>query len=217
MNGDFIGAASGLQRAIQEVKRTRDRNLDRLQTTRATDFNPAVEFANEADVIDAVMPTVMFTDKLGASICLEHTKLAHVRTEIDLSGLELEFKFQVPDFQILNANLHGATAPEASPARTTPLACKRMRRKGFGGSMGEPKRHPYSWRETLLRTDYKDKGLRQAVSNGKGLRAHGGKVPDNNGFGNAVMRALAVGMDEVLDESEAAFKGGGSVAKSSLD
>jgi len=42
-------------------------------------------------------------------------------------------------------------------------------------------------------------------------------VLHDDGFGDAVMHALAVDVDEVLDESEAAFEGRGSVAESTLD
>ena len=40
---------------------------------------------------------------------------------------------------------------------------------------------------------------------------------DDDGFGEAVLGAAAVGVDEELDESEAAFEGGGAVAEGSFD
>jgi hypothetical protein len=40
---------------------------------------------------------------------------------------------------------------------------------------------------------------------------------DDDGFSQAVLGAAAVGVDDVLDESEAAFKCGGAVAEGSLD
>ena len=56
-------------------------------------------------------------------------------------------------------------APEAQPAITNRFAAKRMKRKELVSSNREPQQHPYSWRETLLRTDYKDTGAGRAVSN----------------------------------------------------
>jgi hypothetical protein len=59
-------------------------------------------------------------------------------------------------------------APEAQPCRLIALT-------SFGYAnetqaigqlkIGELRLDPYSWRETLLRTDYKDKGAGRAVSN----------------------------------------------------
>jgi hypothetical protein len=68
----------------------------------------------------------------------------------------------------LNANFHDAThAPEAQPSRLerNRFACKRMRRKEFASSNHEPNLLPHSWRETLLRTDYKNNDPPRAVSN----------------------------------------------------
>ncbi len=42
---------------------------------------------------------------------------------------------------------------------------KRLRRKEFVSSNHKPYQHPYSRRETLLRTDYKDTGAPSALSN----------------------------------------------------
>ena len=37
-------------------------------------------------------------------------------------------------------------------------------------------------------------------------------IEDDDGFGEAIVGALMVGIEEVLEEAEAAFEGGGSVA-----
>jgi len=40
---------------------------------------------------------------------------------------------------------------------------------------------------------------------------------DDDGFGETVLGAAAVGVDEELDEAKAAFERGGAVAQGSLD
>ena len=42
-------------------------------------------------------------------------------------------------------------------------------------------------------------------------------VENDDGFGEAIVGALVVGVEEVLDEAEAAFEGGGAVAEGALD
>jgi hypothetical protein len=109
VNGYLVRAFFRLERAVQEVKRTRDRNFDRLQAACATDFNPAIELADQADIVNCAVPTVVLTNQFGAAFGLKRANLPHIRTEFDFSGLELMLKLQVPDFQVLNANLHDAT------------------------------------------------------------------------------------------------------------
>ena len=74
-----------------------------------------------------------------------------------------------------------------------------MRRKGFASSNNELKLHPYSWQETLLRTDYKDTGARRAVSNhgdqlDRQLWTDRTQLLGHNGFSNAVVNAAAIAM-----------------------
>ena len=72
---------------------------------------------------------VVLTNQFGAPVGRKRTNLPHFRAEINLSGLKLELKFQLPDFQILNANLHAATRIPKPTVPSNRFAYKPMNHK----------------------------------------------------------------------------------------
>jgi hypothetical protein len=201
VDGHFVGVLLRLQWAVQEVKRTRDRNLDRFETASTTYFDPSVKLADQTNVVNRVMATVMLTNEFGVPLGFERAYLPHFRAEVNFSGLKLKLKFQLTNFKIFNANYHGATlAPEVQPNRrkAADFACKRIRRKGYGSSKTLELKPATEGRssvfcrispdartltpggKTILRTDIKDKGRGRAVSI---RRATGSRARCDRGYG----------------------------------